>query len=102
VIPAARLPSELVAGPAALVTAGAVLVLVAGVLAGVRAGTGRAGAVFAAHTALALELLVAAGLIRLAATDSLRALGTVAAIIAVRQVITRGIRFGARASARPG
>lgn len=35
------------------------------------------------------------GLIRLAALDTFRALGTVAAIIVVRQIVGRGVRAGA-------
>lgn len=94
---AGRLPPEWVAGPAAVITAFAAVVLLAGALAAVRS-SGGAGRTFAAHTALALELLLAAGVLRLAAVETLESLATVAAIVAVRQVIGLGIRSGAAAS----
>ena len=94
---AARLAEELVAPPAALVTAAAALVLVGGALAAARA-PGAAGATFARHVQLTLELLLAAGIIRLAAVETYGALATVAIIVALRQVIARGVRFGAAAS----
>lgn len=89
-----------IAWPAAPLTGVAALVLVWGTVAAARSRA-RAGAVFAAHTALALDFLLAAGIVRLAAVESLRQLGTVAAIIVVRKVVTHGIRAGARASAAP-
>ncbi len=93
--PPGVLSLDLVAAPAALISLCAIAVVVLGVLAA--AGSrGRAGPTFAAHAGFALELFLAAGLIRLAALDSFRALGTVAAIIAIRQVIGRGVRLGAR------
>jgi Protein of unknown function (DUF1622) len=49
---------------------------------------------------LALEFLLAGGLLRLSATQSLGALGVTAAIVAVRQVIARGLTQGRRAAAR--
>ena len=94
---AGRVPLELVAVPAALVTGAGAVVLVLGVLAAARSPR-RAGERFAVHAAFALELFLAAGLIRLAALDSLRALATVAVTVAVRQVLARGVRAGARAT----
>lgn len=98
---AARLPAAWTAWPAAAVSMAAVAVLAVGLLAAARAPRA-AGPVFAAHTAFALDLLLAAGLIRLSSADGLRALGAVASIVVVRQIISRGIRFGARAAERPG
>jgi hypothetical protein len=43
-----------------------------------------------------LEFLVAATLLRLAALDTFAALATVAATIALRKVITAGLRFAVR------
>ncbi len=94
---AGRLPSDWVAVPAAAITAAAALVLLGGALAALRTPR-RAGLTFATHTALALELLLAAGVLRLAAVESLESLGAVAAIVAIRQLIGRGIRSGAAAS----
>ena len=96
-----RLAPELVALPAALVSLMAVGVLVAGLVGAVRRPRD-AGPVFERHAAFALQLLLAAGLIRLAALDSLRAFATVAAIIAIRQVIARGVRLGAATPPRAG
>ena len=95
---AARLPAELVGPPSALVVGAAALVLLAGLLAAARA-PGQAGASFAPHARLTLDLLLAAGLIRLASADGYRALLTVAVVVALRQVLARGVRFGAAASA---
>ena len=92
---AARLPLDVVAAPAALISLCAVAIVVLGVLAAARRPR-QAGITFAAHAGFALELFLAAGLIRLAALDTYTALGTVAAIIAIRQVIGRGVRAGAR------
>ena len=89
-----RLPLDLVALPAALVSLMAVGVVVTGLVAAVRRPRD-AGPAFARHAAFALQLFLAAGLIRLAALDSVRAFATVAAIIAIRQVIARGVRLGA-------
>lgn len=47
---------------------------------------------FASALALALEFLLAAGLLRLSAV-SIRGLGVVAAVIVVRQIVGRGLRF---------
>ena len=94
-LPTARLPLDVVAGPAALVSLCAIAIVVLGVVGAARRPAD-AGATFAAHAGFALELFLAAGLIRLAALNSLRALGTVAAIVAIRQVIGRGVRLGAR------
>lgn len=96
---AGRLPTEWVAAPAAVITAFAALVLLAGVVAAARTPA-RGGETFATHTVLALELLLAAGLLRLAAVVSVESLATVAAIVAIRRVIGLGIRTGAAASGR--
>ena len=91
---AARLPSDAVAWPALLVTAAAVVVLSVAVI--TAPASGSPGKSFARGAGLALELLLAAGLIRLAAIDSLVSLASVAAIVAVRQVIGRGVRAAGR------
>ena len=91
---AARLPSAVVAWPALLVTAAAVVVVAVGVISAPASGS--PGKAFARGAGLALEFLLAAGLIRLASLDSLLSLASVAAIIAVRQVIGRGIRAAGR------
>ena len=57
---------------------------------------GSARRLIAERAALALELLLAAGLLRLAALETLEAYAMVAAIILIRQVIGRGIRSAAR------
>ena len=92
--PIGRLSFEVVAGPAALISLCAVAVVVFGVVEAARRPR-HAARSFAAHAGFALELFLAVGLIRLAALDTLRALGMVAAIIAIRQVIGRGLRAGA-------
>ena len=78
---------------AAVPTAAAAVVL----LAGLRHPRTR----FVAHSGLALELLLAAGLMRLGATSSYPALATVATIVLLRRLIARGIRAGASVAA-PG
>lgn len=94
---AGRLPMELVEVPALLVTLAAAIVLATAVLESARA-PGAARRLLAERADLALELLLAAGLLRLAALDSLEAYAMVATIIAVRQLIGRGIQ----AVAAPG
>jgi uncharacterized membrane protein len=90
-----RLAPELVGPPATLLTACGVAVLLTGLVRAV-VRLREAGSVLAAHAGLALELLLAAGLVRLASLDSLRALATVALLVAVRQVLGRGIRLASR------
>jgi uncharacterized membrane protein len=66
--------------------------------------SGRGGpAELAAALALALEFLLAAGLLRLSAIDDFTALGAVAAIVLLRKLIATGLRLALRAlgSARP-
>jgi uncharacterized membrane protein len=48
--------------------------------------------------ALALEFFLAAGLLRLAALQDLESLGLAAFIIALRRLISYGLRFGVRAA----
>jgi len=90
-VSAGRLPAELVEVPALLVTLAAVIVLASALVAIARA-PGQARPLLADHARLALELLLAAGLLRLTALESLEAYAMVAAIIAIRQLIGRGIR----------
>ena len=94
---AGRLPTELVEVPALLVTLAAAIVLATAVLEIARA-PGAARRLLAERAGLALELLLAAGLLRLAALDSLEAYAMVATIIVIRQLIGRGIK----AVAAPG
>jgi uncharacterized membrane protein len=74
----------------------ALLVIARGV---VRAPTSAsaAAAQLAASVMLALEFLLAAGLLRLSATHDFLGLGAVAAIVLLRKVIGTGIRFALRA-----
>ena len=97
---AARLPPEVIRPAAAVIFAMAILVFTVGLLR--VAPSGRAGALeFSAGLGLALEFLLAAGLIRLAAIDSFRALGLVAAILIVRKFASAGLRLGVRAVGGP-
>ena len=75
---------------AALATAAGTLVVLTGV---VRAALSprSAAASFARAVALALEFFLAAGLLRLGDAMTLTALATIAAIIATRQLISRGV-----------
>lgn len=91
-VPAAgRLPAAIVDGLSTLTAAMAAVVLVAGVARALRAGPGSLGTL-AGQAALALELLLAGGLVRLGSTESFPALGAIAAIVAVRQVVARGLQ----------
>lgn len=57
-------------------------------------GARRAGpAELAAALGLGLEFLLAAGLLRLASLDDFAALAAVAAIVAVRRLLTRGLSY---------
>lgn len=60
-----------------------------------------AGAALGSGLGLTLEFLLAAGLLRLAARPGLATLGVAALIIAVRQVIGAGLRYGRVALSRP-
>lgn len=76
----------------------AATVIAAGVL---HAAAGRPHAAagrFAVALALALEFLLAAGLLRLSTLD-LPALGIVAAVIVVRQILARGVQSARSAAA---
>jgi uncharacterized membrane protein len=95
-VAAGRLPAEVTDAVATLPFAIAVLVIAVGLVRVVPSG--RAGpAEFAAALALGLEFFLAAGLIRLGSADSFAALGLVAAIVVVRQVIGTGVRASVRA-----
>lgn len=96
VLIAARLPPELVTPLAAVPLAIGVLAILVGVLRAARFPR-RAGLEFAAGIGLGLEFLLAAGLLRLAATDDLRTLAMVALIIVLRRLAGTGIKIGARA-----
>ena len=88
--------SQLLAGAAVVPFAMAVAVIVIG-LARVPAG-GRSGpAELVAALGLALEFLLAAGLLRLAALQELQEFAAVAAIIVLRRIIGAGLRQGLRA-----
>jgi hypothetical protein len=96
VIAAGRLPPELVGYAASVPFALAVAVIAVGVARSVLAWR-TAPRQLAAALSLGLELFLAAALIRLAAIDDLADLGLVAAIIALRQLISRGVGFAVRA-----
>ena len=81
-----RLAPGLVAVPSALAAAAGTVILVAAL------GSRRPMIAVARPARPALEFFLAAGLIRLAVVDSLRGLMTVAAIMAIRQIIGRGVR----------
>jgi len=78
----------------------AVLVAAVGVLRAVLT-PGFAGDVLAGSFSLTLELLLAAGIIRLASRPGAMFLGLVALIVLIRQVIGVGLRFGRQALAGP-
>ena len=65
------------------------------------AARGRAPQELAAALALGLELLLAAGLLRLSAADDLVTLAGVAAIVLLRKVLGTGIRQAVRAIDSP-
>ena len=58
----------------------------------------RAAASLATALALGLEFFLAAGLLRLAALDTLAALGLAAFILLLRRLISYGVRFAVRAA----
>ena len=78
-------------------TAMGVLVIVIGVLRAL-ARPGRAAGTLAGAFGVGLELFLAAGLLRLAALQNLESLGLAAFIVALRRLISAGVRFGVRAS----
>jgi uncharacterized membrane protein len=82
---------------AAVATAMAAVVILAGALRAL-AAPGRAAATLADALRLGLELLLAAGLLRLARAQDPATLGLTAAVVAVRQVIARGVGFARRAA----
>ena len=73
----------------------AVVVVIVGL---VRAPAARraAPAELVASLGLALEFLLAAGLLRLAVVETFLQLAAVAAIVALRRVLTLGLRYGLR------
>jgi uncharacterized membrane protein len=97
VIPAAALSSELTTALATVIVAFAALVIFAGAFASLRAGP-HAGRLLATYLGVGLEFLLAAGLIRLASSESFEMLGLAAAIIVVRRTISLGLGYAARAA----
>ena len=91
----ARLSAEVMMAAASLPFAIAVLVIAIAIVRVVPSGRA-APAELAGGLALALEFLLAAGLLRLAAVDELRMLGVVALIVVVRQTISAGVRQSVR------
>ena len=91
-----HLPSSLATPVAMVPLAAAAAVIAVGLVKSVARPRTAAGE-FAAAFALGLELLLAAGLVRLAAGPTLKMLGLVALIIAVRRVAGSGLRSAARA-----
>lgn len=79
------------------VLAVAALVLLVGLVRAARAGRS-AGTAFAESVGLALEFLLAGGLVRLSGLQSLEAVGMVAGVVAIRIAIRRGIALSARVS----
>lgn len=75
----------------------AAVVLVVGVLGALRPGRPTATEL-ARALMLTLELLLAAGLLRLGTLGTFSALGLVAATIAVRRVISLGLRLAVRST----
>lgn len=78
----------------------AAAIVAVGLLRAVAARGAAAAVTFGGALSLALEFLLAGGLIRLSGL-SLPGLGAVAVVVVVRQVIARGIRFAERAVAAP-
>ena len=93
---AAGLPPELAEVTTPLTVGMALLIIVLGLPAALAAGR-HTGARLAAAIGLAVEFLLAGGLLRLATLDDFMAVGMVAAIVAVRSAIRYGIRFAVRA-----
>lgn len=89
---------DLIAGTAVVPFAIAVLVVAVG-LARLPAAGRAAPAALAATIGLALEFLLAAGLLRLSAINGLSALAAVAAIVLLRKLVSSGIRLALRAAA---
>lgn len=85
-------------GAAAVPVGLAALVIAAGLRRAITARGPSAAVVFGSSLMLALELLLAAGLLRLS-TLRLPMVGVVAVVVVIRQVIGRGVRFGERAVA---
>ena len=92
---AVRSPLEALSTVAVVPFAIAVLIISVGLLRTLAFGR-LAPAQLAASLALALEFLLAAGLIRLAAVDNFAVLGVVALIIVVRRIIALGVRQSVR------
>ena len=87
----------LVAALAAVPLVMAVIVFAVGLVRLPLAGRA-APAQFAASLALCLEFLLAAGLLRLSALDTYRALAVTAIVVGLRRLISFGVRAGARAA----
>lgn len=90
--------AHLVTVAAEVPLAGAVLVAAVGVLRAVLTAS-LAGDVLAGSFSLSLELLLAAGIMRLAARPGAMVLALVALVVLIRQVIGVGLRFGREALA---
>ena len=88
---------ELTAAAATAIVAFACLVIVVSSVTSFRAGR-HTGRLFATQLGIALEFLLAAGLIRLAGVDTFAMLGITAAIIAVRRTIVLGLGYAAKAA----
>lgn len=87
---------------ASAVPFGAAVVVIAVGFARVPAA-GRAGiAELVASLGLGLELMLAAGLLRLSAIDDLRQLATVAFVVLLRKLLTTGLRYGLGALGQAG
>lgn len=91
-----HLPQSVVT-PVALVPFAAAVVVIATAVLRSGARPRHAGAELAAGLGLGLDLLLAAGLIRLAGKPSLRVLGLVAVVIAVRKISGAGVKAAVRA-----
>jgi hypothetical protein len=73
-----------------------VTIVVAGVLVSARHGL-HSGTAFSQFLGLGLDFLLAAGLVRLAATSSWAMIGITASIIVTRRIVLIGLGYGARA-----
>ena len=80
----------------------AVVVVAVGVLRTAAGGRAAAAAELGASLALALEFLLAGGLLRLSFVDTFSGLAAVAAIVVLRRVISTGVRAGLRALGATG
>jgi uncharacterized membrane protein len=97
VIVAAGLSGELTTALATAIVAFAALVILAGSFASLRAGP-HVCRLLATYLGVGLEFLLAAGLIRLASSESFEMLGLAAGILVVRRTIVLGLGYAARAT----